>query len=175
MRDAPECAAGFLLRLLVLENGKESPSPSQGGEERSQLTAASSSDLRALSGCWDLRARFSVWPCLTAAAVQLRRLCRGGSSWAVRPREAQAGRRARCKLHGGLPHQGENEKLSQLWSLAFHSSHGPHAERICPEAMALLGRWVEVLVAGETGACCGKGGSVLVRRAGSDADGHGRC
>lgn len=57
MRDAPESAAGFLWQLLVLENGKESPSPSQGEKERSQLAAASSSDLRALSGCWDLRAR----------------------------------------------------------------------------------------------------------------------
>lgn len=131
MGDASGCAAGFLLQLNWVLEGEEVRSasvhaarqawsllPFAGGREEISipgrrrvfmaLTAASSRDLGAcarslsvLLGHWDLPyppthpgsfLGLLVWPCLTAAALQL-----------PRPREVQAGRRARCKLHGGLP------------------------------------------------------------------------
>lgn len=74
------------------------------GEEKSVSSrdlGACARSLSVLLGHWDLPyppthpgsfLGLLVWPCLTAAALQL-----------PRPREVQAGRRARCKLHGGLP------------------------------------------------------------------------
>lgn len=65
----------------------------------------------------------------------------------------------------GCLRQGENEKLSQLSSLACHGSRGPNAlpltaaERISgADFHLLLCRQVSVLVAGRMGTCCGKRG-----------------
>lgn len=80
------------------------------------LTVAASHDLGAcawclpaLSVCWDLLSPptppgsflyLSVCPWLAAATLQLLLWRSRGSSWVIRPGKR---RRARCKLHGGLP------------------------------------------------------------------------
>lgn len=116
----------------------------------------------------------SVWPCLTAASLQLLRLCRGGSSREIRPWEAQGGRQG-VNCMAGCLRQGENEKLSQLSSLAYHSSHSP---------IALPFAAVEKMARADFHLPVPKPRHCRIRRTVSwlqagrgeaDADGHGRC